>query len=189
MRARIAGLLLCAFALSFGIARPVSAQTRAADAAGDVSAGYSYMHDSASLNFNGVRVSSSKTLSPSWAAVVEVGVDRNGSGVYRSSSGTHSFTYTDTSVVGGVRLRRFDGTSTMPFFQVLAGYFARRDTLNPNGTTVANFAVRTEVGLDVHVADHFALRFGGGWTFLNGGVRYMNQVGANAGVAYLFGRR
>lgn len=159
------------------------------DAGGDINAGYSIMHDSASLTFNGFRVSGAKNLSASWAAVVEFGREVNGSGVYRSSSGTHTFGYTDTTVLGGIRLRRFDGSSTTPFFQALAGYFSRSDSLSVAGSSDAHVAVRTELGLDCHVSTRVALRLGGGWTFLNGGTRYLNQIGANAGLAYRFGHR
>jgi hypothetical protein len=146
------------------------------------------MHDSASKNFNGARISGAKNLSESWAAVIEAGIEKNGSGVYRSSSGTHLFSYTDTTFLGGLRLRRFDGSSTMLFFQILGGYFGRSDTLSSGATADGHFAVRTEGGLDIHLTEHAAIRVGGGWTFLGGGVRYMNQIGLNAGFAYLFGR-
>jgi hypothetical protein len=188
MLIRIARSPLSALAILVGISSPATAQTPRTDSAGDVSAGYSIMHDSASLTFNGVRVSGAKNLSESWAAVVEVGADRNGSGVYRSSSGTHLYTYTDKTVLGGFRLRRVDASSSALFFQALGGYFGRSDDLN-NGPPTGNFAVRVEGGLDIGIASHLALRLGGGWTFLNGGTRYMNQIGANAGVAYLFGKR
>jgi hypothetical protein len=53
---------------------------------------------------------------------------------------------------------------------------------------IGQFAVRTEGGLDIHMTEHAAIRVGGGWTFLGGGVCCMNQIGLNAGFAYLFGR-
>ena len=189
MSGRLAGSLFSVFAMVLGFSSQAAAQTRRTDTAGDVSVVYSYMHDSSSKNFNGFRFSVARNLSDSWALVVEAGADRNGSGVYRSSSGTHLYTYTDATVLGGVRLRRVDGSSSTPFFQVLGGYFGRRDGLTTDASFDGHFAVRTEVGVDLRMSDHAAFRFGGGWTFLGGGVRYMNQVGANAGFAYRFGRR
>ena len=167
-----------------------AAQTssRHPDTAGEVSAGYSIMRDSTPLTFNGIRFSVAKNLSESWAAVVEAGREFNGGGAYPVLPGGRAIKYTDTTLLAGIRLRRFDGSSTAPFFQVLGGYFGRSNNLNtPPGK--ANFAVRAEGGLDVRVANHVAFRFGGGWTFLDGGVRYLNQISATAGLTYLFGKR
>jgi hypothetical protein len=93
----------------------------------------------------------------------------------------------ETTVLAGVRFRRFVDSPTVPYLHLAAGYAARRD----NGLEIRRslFAFRSEVGLEMSLNEHFAVRAGGGWTFLAVDAPYRHDLGGTIGITFSLGKR
>lgn len=154
------------------------------DRSNDMTIGVGMHGDSADHKFAGVRATGAINLSERFAIIGEVQwvtayAERTSSGrIIRDD---------ETTVLTGVRLRRFVDSPNVPYLHLAAGYAARRD--NALQIRRSLFAFRSEVGLELSLNDHFAVRAGGGWTFLFVDAPYRHNLGGTIGVTLSLGKR
>jgi hypothetical protein len=163
-------------------ANPVPTPPR--DSGTEVSVGIGMMRDSDHHAFAGFRGTGALNFTESFAIIGEA--QWLTAFAERASSG-RLIRDNETTLLTGMRFRKFVDSPAVPYLQISAGYASRID----NGLEIRRslFAFRTSAGLEMSVSEHFAVRAGGGWTYLFVDAPYRREFGGTVGVTVFLGKR
>lgn len=179
---RSAGLVLAAALLAPAAAGAQTPVPSNFDDKVNVTIAANFMRDSIPQSLYGGRLTVANNISRNIAIVAE-GAWLTGA----HKQGITEFSDQDTSVLGGIRLRRIDDAKFVPYFQGTAGFSAR--TSDDARADSSSFAFRTDVGTDYRFSSRTAFRASLGWTFLTAPVRHQNEFGATIGLTWALGKK